>query len=84
MALQATTGIDRGPKLYRADNLPNYFIAEGTDGTLYRVPREAGGWMHRDIYEGCKDALKRVLPDQARSSLWFVYGDVGDITVAEG
>jgi hypothetical protein len=84
MVLQAATGLDRYPKLYHVDHLPDYFIAEGTDGTLYRVPTEAGGWMHRDIYDGSRDTLKRVSPDQARSSLWFVYGDIGEVTVAEG
>jgi hypothetical protein len=84
MALQTRTEVERCPKLYRADGLPDYLIAEGTDGTLYKVPSEPGGWMHRDIYFGRIDSLRRMPPETARSSIWFIYGDVGGVTIAEG
>jgi hypothetical protein len=60
------------------------WIAEGTDGNLYLVPDEPGGWLRRADYEGCSDQLAPVAPTRARMLMWFVYGDIGPVTIAHG
>ena len=72
------------PKVYLADGMPGYLVAEGTDGCLYRVPSEPGGWMQRCEYQGRRDALKPVPPREARTRVWITYGDMGAVTIAEG
>jgi hypothetical protein len=84
MARQAKMSPEIAPKVYSIDTLPNHWIAEGTDGVLYKVPTEPGGWMRRDKYEGQSEALKPVSPQAARPNVWFVYGDIGNVTIAEG
>jgi len=69
-----------GPKVYQADDA-HYFlnwIAEGTDGTLYSVPSEPGGWNHRSTFNGTKDLLKPVSLQKARAIAHFVGGDRSD------
>ena len=83
MARQAQLRPDIAPKVYYTDTLPDHWIAEGTDGILYKVPTEPGGWMRRDVYEGQYDALKPLAPQTARPSVWLVYGDIGTIRIAE-
>ncbi len=92
MSLQARTGrtpSQPSPKVYSSDNSPNYWIAEATDGCLYRVPNEPGGWvqcsaMSCDRYVGQPHELTPLSPEEARSVMWFVYGDVGAVRIAEG
>lgn len=84
MALQSEAGPGITPKVYSVDNMPDYWIAEGTDGALYKVPSEPGGWMRRDVYEGQRTDLKPIPPQKARSSVWFAYGDIGTVKIAEG
>jgi hypothetical protein len=72
------------PKIYSVDNLPNFWIAEGTDGCLYKVPSQPGGWLQGDRYSGQKSELKPVAPEKARAILWLTYGDMGSVRIAEG
>ena len=72
------------PKVYSIDAMPDYWIAEGTDGCLYRVPSEPGGWLHGDQYTGQTEALKPIPANEARTIMWYTYGDVGAVTIAEG
>ena len=83
MALQ-TRRAELSPKVYSIDTLPDYWVAEGTDGCLYRVPSEAGGWLRGDQYTGQVEDLKPIPPNQARTIMWYTYGDVGRVTIAEG
>ncbi|MFL5734829.1 MAG: hypothetical protein ACJ78Q_16860 [Chloroflexia bacterium] len=72
------------PKVYYKDDspLPTNWIAEGSDGNYYVVPAEPGGWLHRDKYEPQDETLNPVSPQKARTITWYVYGDVGHITIA--
>ena len=76
------------PKVYQADDA-HYFlnwIAEGTDGTLYNVPSEPGGWNRRSTFNGPKDLLKPVSLQKARAIAHFVGGDRSDkgtVTIAQ-
>ena len=72
------------PKIYQDESLPDYWIAQGTDGSLYRVPTEPGGWIRRDLYQGNSDGLRPIPAEQARTSIWFVYGDIGMVTIEHG
>ncbi len=72
------------PKVYSVDTMPNYWVAEGTDGFLYKVPSQPGGWLQGDKYEGQKAELRQVAPEKARAIVWLTYGDLGTVTIAEG
>lgn len=63
------------------DESQSEWIIEGTDGQLYVVPAEPGGWMRRSEYEGQREKLKAVSQEEARSICWSVYGDVGPVTM---
>jgi hypothetical protein len=84
MARQANKTLEIAPKVYYIDTLPDHWIAEGTDGLLYKVPTEPGGWMRRDIYVGECDTLKQLPAQTARPHVWLVYGDIGNVKIAEG
>ena len=84
MVSQVNIRPEIAPKVYYTDTLPNHWIAEGTDGLLYKVPTEPGGWLRRDIYDGQSEALTPVAPHAARPSVWMVYGDIGTVRIAEG
>ena len=71
------------PKVYSLDNLPDYWIAEGTDGCLYKGPSRPGGWLHGDRFEGQTVELRPVPVEKARVIVWLIYGDTGTVTVAE-
>ena len=71
------------PKVYSVENLPDYWIAEGTDGCLYKVPSQPGGWMQGDRYEGQTTELKPISPEKARAIVWLTYGDTGAVKIAE-
>jgi len=88
MVLQANTVIETAPKLFSIDDAHSFrdWIAEGTDGYLYKVPSEPGGWSKRDKYEGQTDDLKPLSPQKARAIVQFVAGhskDWGPVTIAE-
>ncbi len=74
------------PKLYYADKAIFLidWIAEGTDGLLYLFPAVAGGWLRRVQYAGPCAELAPVRPEKARTIMWFVYGDVGPVTIVSG
>ena len=57
------------------------WIIEGTDGNLYMVPAEPGGWLRRSDYQGQIERLKAISQEEARSICWTVYGDVGRVTM---
>ena len=83
----AQTGVQmRAPRrLFYPDRQPIQlnWIAEGTDGKLYVVPAEAGGWLRRSDYRGPGDGLSPVSLEKARTIAWYVYGDVGTVTIAQ-
>jgi hypothetical protein len=56
-------------------------MMQGTDGNLYVVPAEPGGWMRRSPYEGQLETLRTLSQEEARSVCWIVYGDVGPVTM---
>ncbi len=57
------------------------WVAEGSDGRLYTVPAQAGGWMLRENYEGPRETLRPVSWSKATTIMWFVYGDTGNMTI---
>lgn len=74
------------PRVYYANHATFMadWIAEGTDGNLYTVPAEPGGWLRRTPYEGQSHALTPVCAQKASTIVWFVYGDVGRVRIADG
>lgn len=76
--------MDTTPRIYYAEDVPFImnWVAEGTDGRLYVVPAQPGGWLQRDDFKGCPDELVPVSQPKASTIAWFVYGDVGNITIA--
>ena len=81
--IQTGVSTDSSPKVYYSDNSPLLanWIAEGTDGCLYVVPAEPGGWLRRSDYQGQIERLKAISQEEARSICWTVYGDVGRVTM---
>lgn len=81
---QATVQVQTPRRVYYADKKPLMlnWVAEGTDGELYLVPAEAGGWLRRATYEGPCEELVAVSPQKAHAITWYVYGDVGNVTIA--
>jgi len=80
---------ERCPKIYTVNRFPNYWVAEATDGYLYKVPNKAGAWVQRDVlhcepFDGPEEELRPLPSDKARSIMWFVYGDIGSTVIAEG
>jgi len=87
MPLPTRTGGGSCPKVYCADGFSDCWIAEGTDGYLYKVPKEPGGWLVCQTidyarYDKPAEDLRPVSAEEARSIMWFVYGDVGNIKIA--
>jgi len=82
--IQTGVSTDSSPKVYYSDNSPLLvnWIAEGTDGCLYVVPAEPGGWLRRDRYDAQGEQLNQVSAQKARTITWYVYGDVGQVTIA--
>ncbi|HKP53994.1 MAG TPA: hypothetical protein VJ183_15255 [Chloroflexia bacterium] len=60
-----------------ADGTPLHleWIIEGTDGKLYMVRSELGGWLRRTPYEGSLDGMKLVASEKAESIMWLTYAD---------
>jgi hypothetical protein len=52
-------------------------VAVGTDGSLYLVPAEPGGWLKRSRYDGQKTDLTRVSSTKAAFLTKYLYGDIG-------
>ncbi len=55
------------PLYLSVDHAPLYieWLVEGTDGILYVVPAERGGWRKRREYIGARKPLNRVNSDKA-------------------
>jgi|GEM_PF-3883653 len=58
------------------------WIIEDTDGKLYTVCSELGGWLRRTPYEGSLDGMKLVSSEKARSIMWLTYADTDDDATA--
>lgn len=89
MSIQELSRAAPSPKVYAIESAPNSWVAEATDGCLYVVPKEPGGWIQCeakkcDLYTGETEELQPLPSHEARSVVWFVYGDVGNIVIAEG
>ena len=89
MQPQPERGSEISPKLYRLDDTHLFlnWIAEGTDGRLYMVPSEPGGWKRRRAYDGGTDLLRPISAAKARAIVKFVGGtcsDWGPVTIAAG
>ena len=67
---------DRNPQLEQTE-----WVIMGTDGKLYVVPSESGGWLRHAEYHGQKGELTAVSQEEARSICWTVYGDIGAVTI---
>jgi hypothetical protein len=82
--LEYQTGNDAAPLLFSEAGLGStiYWIAQGTDGDLYLVPDQPGGWLQRSGYDGGMDGLVPVAPEEASTIAWFLYGDVGRVSIA--
>ncbi|HEY0071897.1 MAG TPA: hypothetical protein VGE04_18200 [Chloroflexia bacterium] len=76
---------DDAAALRLSDGTPLYleWVILATDGTLNRVPAEAGGWLRRSRYEGCLDVLTPVSAQKAEYVIWLTYADT-DGLAAEG
>lgn len=57
------------------------WVIKGTDGKLYLVPSESGGWMRHTEYHGETGELRAVSQKEARSICWMLFGDVGRVTM---
>ena len=89
MQSQFDRSTDTTPKLYSLDDTHLFlnWIAEGTDGRLYMVPSEPGGWRRRHAYDGGVDLLHPISATKARAIVKFVGGtcsEWGPVTIAEG
>ncbi len=76
---------DEAAALRLSDGTPLYleWVIVGTDGTLFKVPAEPGGWLRRNPYEGCLDVLTPVSAQKAEYIVWLTYADT-DGLAAEG
>jgi len=89
VSLRNATGIATSPKIYELDGCSDCWVAEATDGYFYMVPRQPGGWVQCDARQcdyflGPREQLHPLPSQEARNAVWFVYGDVGSIVIAEG
>lgn len=74
------------PRIFYLENstyIMNW-VAEGSDGRLYIVPAEPGGWLRRNDYRGSQEDLVPLSTHKATTIAWYVYGDVGKVTIACG
>jgi hypothetical protein len=74
----------KAPAVFRDSEGPFFldWIALGSDGSLYIAPAEPGGWLQRKKYQGPMDQLVQVSPTKARTIAWYLYGDLGQVTIA--
>lgn len=89
LSLQEQVRVAPAPKVFAVDSIPDGWVAEATDGRLYIVPNQPGGWMRCearqcDVFNGRREDLRPLPSHEARSVVWFVYGDVGTLVIAEG
>lgn len=56
---------DYGPLMFYDMRRPGSVIAKGTDGSLYVVPREDGGWTKRASFSQSQEHLIRLSRVQA-------------------
>lgn len=89
MSLREYTQRECAPKIFAVRGLPDYWVAEATDGRLYMVPNKPGAWvlcdvMQGQLFDGSPEELQPVSSDEARSIMWFVYGDIGSVVIAQG
>ncbi len=56
---------DYGPLMFYDIRRPGSVIAKGTDGSLYVVPREDGGWTKRASFSQSQEHLIRLSRVQA-------------------
>jgi hypothetical protein len=84
-----TVGTDSAPKVVRkvycapdsplrlGDGTPLHleWVIEETDGKLYRVPSELGGWFRRVHYSGQLNGMQLVSPERAETILWLTCAD---------
>ena len=89
MSVKEQTRTEVAPRVFNVDEAHVFlnWIAEGTDGYLYLVPSEPGGWKLRHKYDGQGAALKPVSPEKARAIMEFVGGackEWGPVVIAEG
>jgi hypothetical protein len=83
LAPKLASSAERAPRVYYIEDrsYTHNWIAEGTDGNLYLVPAEAGGWLRRSEYRGLSDQLEPVAFSTATTVAWYVYGDIGSVTI---
>lgn len=76
---------DKAPAVFRDTDGPFFldWIAKGSDGKLYIAPAEPGGWLQRKVYQGSVDSLTQVSPAKGRTITWYLYGDLGDVKIAD-
>jgi hypothetical protein len=75
----------KAPAIFRITDGAFYldWIVRGSDGSLYVAPAEPGGWLQRKKYQGSVDQLVQVSPTKARTIAWYLYGDLGQVKIAE-
>src|SRR5947209_13994363 len=83
---QAITEV--APRVFSVDEAHVFlnWVAEGTDGYLYLVPSEPGGWKLRHRYDRPGATLNPVSPEKARAIMEFVGGNCkewGPVVMAE-
>ena len=63
-----------------ADGTPLHleWVIEGTDGQLYTVRSEVGGWLSRTPFRGDLDAMRLVSSEKAEAIMWLTYADTGN------
>jgi hypothetical protein len=76
---------EKTPAIYRETDGPIFldWIARGSDGSLYTAPAVPGGWLQRKKYQGSEDRLVPVSPTKARTITWYLYGDLGEVKIAD-
>jgi hypothetical protein len=76
---------DDAAALRLSDGTPLYleWVILATDGTLNRVPAEAGGWLRRSRYEGCLDVLTPVSAPKAEYVIWLTYADTDGLAAED-
>lgn len=69
------------PHIYYLEELPEQLIAEATNGSLYIVQNERGGWHKRILYSGDATGLQQVPPTAAHFIVEYVGGYWGTVTI---
>lgn len=69
------------PRIYYLEELPEQLIAEATNGSLYIVLNERGGWHKRVLYSGDTTGLQQVPTTAAQFIVEYVGGYWGAIII---